>query len=179
MTAPLDSAARPAAHIDLDAIARNWRRLDAGDAGDAGAVVKANGYGLGAAPIARRLIAEGCRAFFVATLDEGEQLRAALPAGPSIHVFNGLADGAGPRFLNAGLSPVLNSLAQVEAWAAARSARRIAAVETPDVARRDESEDHDDEDGHQRPGELELVAAVDLRRLAALLVAARKPGGRP
>ncbi|MCG8442166.1 MAG: alanine racemase [Caulobacterales bacterium] len=122
MTAPLDSAARPAAHIDLDAIARNWRRLDAGDAGDAGAVVKANGYGLGAAPIARRLIAEGCRAFFVATLDEGEQLRAALPAGPSIHVFNGLADGAGPRFLNAGLSPVLNSLAQVEAWAAARSA---------------------------------------------------------
>ena len=44
-------------------------------------VVKADSYGLGAAPVARRLMAEGARTFFVARAAEGVVLREAL--GPS------------------------------------------------------------------------------------------------
>ena len=43
-------------------------------------MLKADGYGLGAGPVARRLWAEGARSFFVARLAEGEALRAALDA---------------------------------------------------------------------------------------------------
>ena len=45
------------------------------------AVVKADAYGLGAGPIARRLWAEGTRTFFVARLAEGEALRAGARDG--------------------------------------------------------------------------------------------------
>ena len=108
--------------VDLDALARNHAllRREAGGA-EVAPVVKAEAYGLGAAPVARRLWAEGARSFFVARLSEGERLRAALgPDRPAaIHVLDGAPAGAMPRLLAAGLTPVLNSLAQVEEAAAA------------------------------------------------------------
>src|SRR4051812_24474735 len=104
--------------IDLDALAHNHSVL-AGEAAGAelAPVVKADGYGLGAGPVARRLWAEGARSFFVARLAEGEALRAALtPERPaSIYVLDGLTDGAGPRLAAAGLTPVLSSLPQIAA----------------------------------------------------------------
>ena len=67
--------------INLDAIATNWRaltaRLKAG--ARAGAVVKADAYGLGLAAVAPALHNAGCREFFTASLDEGIELRALLP----------------------------------------------------------------------------------------------------
>ena len=67
--------------IDLDALAHNFAVLRAQAAGaDAAPVIKADGYGLGAAQVARRLWAEGAQGFFVARLSEGESLRAALGA---------------------------------------------------------------------------------------------------
>ena len=48
--------------VDLDALAGNYRALrQAASASECGAVVKANAYGLGVGPVARRLWAEGCR----------------------------------------------------------------------------------------------------------------------
>lgn len=90
-------------------------------------VVKADGYGLGAVPVARRLWAEGARRFFVARLEEGEALRAGLgrerPA--TIYVLDGLTAGAGRRLVEAELTPVLTSLPQVsEAAAVARALGR-------------------------------------------------------
>ena len=65
--------------IDLDAVTENWRRLAARSAlAECGAVLKADGYGLGAAEIGRALAAAGVRTFFVAHLDEGIALRAAF-----------------------------------------------------------------------------------------------------
>jgi len=94
--------------IDCGAVVRNWRRLcEIHAPGAVAAVMKADGYGLGAAPIARALLAAGCRHFFVAQASEGEALRAALGAGPMIAV---LAGGAGE-----GLTPVLNSLGDLRA----------------------------------------------------------------
>jgi alanine racemase len=115
--------------IDLDALAHNFAVLRKEAAGaEAAPVLKADGYGLGAGPVGRRLWAEGARRFFVARLAEGEALRRALgPERPAtIHVLDGFTPGAGPRLAAAGLTPVLHSLPQVEAaraFAAARGER--------------------------------------------------------
>ena len=65
--------------VDLGAVADNWLLLrDRAAPGAVAGVVKADGYGLGAAPVARALHAVGCRHFFVAHLTEGVAVRAAL-----------------------------------------------------------------------------------------------------
>jgi alanine racemase len=110
--------------IDLGAVRENYRQLRArlGGARCAG-VVKADGYGLGAAVIARALRKEGCDRFFVAHAGEGLDLRAALGSGPAIHVLNGLPPGAEAEAAAAGLIAVANSAEQLAAWRAA--ARRL------------------------------------------------------
>ncbi|MBV9555390.1 MAG: alanine racemase, partial [Alphaproteobacteria bacterium] len=90
--------------------------------------VKANGYGLGAAPVAQVLAAAGCRRFFVATLDEGIALRAALGPAPEIAVFNGPPPGSAAEFVEAHLTPVLNTLDQLEEWASLPAERRPPAM---------------------------------------------------
>ena len=111
-------------HIDLAAIAENWRLLAARAApGAVAGVVKANAYGLGADRVAPALQAAGCRHFFVAHLAEGVALRAALGPGPMIAVLNGFAPGADG---DAALVPVLNSLGDVHSHAAAGRSARLA-----------------------------------------------------
>jgi alanine racemase len=101
--------------IDCDAIAANWQQLSARAApGACGAAIKADAYGLGAAPVGRALLAAGCRHFFVAHLDEGLALRDTLGPAPMIAVLNGFAPGADDA---AGLTPVLNHRGDLAAWA--------------------------------------------------------------
>tara|TARA_R110000868_G_scaffold18172_15_gene78984 strand:- start:4931 stop:5971 length:1041 start_codon:yes stop_codon:yes gene_type:complete len=99
--------------IDTGAIARNWQSLDARTEVETGAVVKANGYGLGAPVVARVLARAGCRSFFVATADEGATLRAALGQGPAIYVFSGHMDGDTGAIREGRLTPLLNSVDQM------------------------------------------------------------------
>ncbi len=102
--------------IDLDAVAANYRDLTARVApGVCGAAVKADGYGLGARPVARALWAAGCRDFFVAQPGEGLEVRAELPDA-RVHVLNGPLPDAIDDYLDAGLIPVLNSLGDVAFW---------------------------------------------------------------
>lgn len=104
--------------IDLDALVHNHAVLRAEAAGaEVAPVLKSDGYGLGAGPVARRLWAEGARSFFVARLSEGEALRAALTADrpATIYILDGMTDGSGPRLDAAGLTPVLCSLQQIAA----------------------------------------------------------------
>ena len=70
---------RALARVNVAAIERNCARLAGGLAPGAafGAVVKADGYGHGAAPAARAALAGGARCLFVATAGEAEALRAA------------------------------------------------------------------------------------------------------
>ncbi len=102
-------------HIDLRAICANWHLLRERHAGGAVAgVLKADAYGLGAAPVGRVLRDAGCRHFFVAHLAEALALRAALAEpGPMIAVLNGFAPGAAPS----DIWPVVNSLAAAHAHA--------------------------------------------------------------
>jgi alanine racemase len=105
--------------IDLAAIVANWRLLARLAApAQCAAVVKANAYGLGVAPVATALLAAGCRLFFVATLDEGIALRQALGPAPEIAVFNGPLPRTAPDFAEHALIPVLNHAGQIEAWIA-------------------------------------------------------------
>ncbi len=68
---PLEPTRSATLLIDLDALARNYARLRAAAApAECAAVVKADAYGLGVAPVARRLLREGCTRFFVATAAE-------------------------------------------------------------------------------------------------------------
>lgn len=117
--------------VDLAAIRANWQTLGRqAPAASCGAVVKADAYGLGAASVAAALFEAGCRDFFVAILDEGLRLRAALPPGARIHVLNGLLPGSEGHCAQAGLIPVLNSLDQVARWRsqAQRSGHRLPAA---------------------------------------------------
>ena len=114
--------------VDLDALAANLATLrrNAGG-GEVAPVVKADAYGLGLAPVSRRLWAEGARCFFVARLSEAVALRQLL--GPErdaiIYVLDGCSEGGGGAMLTHRLVPVLNSLVQVREWTSvARAAGR-------------------------------------------------------
>lgn len=102
--------------IDLGAVARNWQGLDAiCTNAKVAAVVKADAYGLGMTKVAQSLYAVGARFFFVATLQEGVDLRAVLP-GAHIFVLNGLWPGTPALYTEQRLMPVLSSMPMLEEW---------------------------------------------------------------
>lgn len=105
------------AQIDLGVLVANWRLLGrAAKGARAAAVVKADGYGLGAAPIARALSRAGCTRFYVAHVQEGIELRSALGAGPDIAVLHGFDSEVAEAMRSANLSPVLNTVGQIRDW---------------------------------------------------------------
>ncbi|MEM8920402.1 MAG: alanine racemase [Pseudomonadota bacterium] len=114
----------PEIQIDLDAIVANWRRLEALSGAMATPVVKADGYGLGADRIAKALQHAGAEIFYVAYAFEGEALRKSLGAGPEIRVFHGVSPAEIDVFKSNDLTPVLNSLDQIQAWAAVSEGRK-------------------------------------------------------
>lgn len=102
--------------IDLAALVANWRALAARATGaECAAVVKADAYGCGIAPVAGALAAAGCRTFFVAHLAEGRRVREAAPEA-TVYLLNGLLPGTAPALAEAGLRPILGSLAEVAEW---------------------------------------------------------------
>jgi alanine racemase len=106
--------------INLRALQNNWRTLRSrGGSAQCGAVVKANAYGLGVEKIAPALYQAGCRSFFVAHLNEGILLRGVLKTlDAKIYILNGLSPTQAAAYYKAHLIPVLNSLWEVEEWAA-------------------------------------------------------------
>jgi len=114
---------RALARVNLAAIERNCARLRAGLAGEAAlcAVVKADGYGHGAAPAARAALAGGATWLAVATASEAVELRAAGVAG-RILVMGALSAEE--------LEEALGADADVVAWREAFVAR-VAARGTP------------------------------------------------
>ncbi|MGC6454787.1 MAG: alanine racemase [Candidatus Puniceispirillaceae bacterium] len=121
--------------IDLDAITHNWRILDSlsGSGTETAAVVKADGYGLGATVIAPALAQAGCRTFFVMSLAEAAALRAALDdAGQPdrrILALGGCHAGQEADFDSHCITPVVNTLEQYQ-----RLATRGRAAERPMAA---------------------------------------------
>lgn len=108
--------------IDLDALKNNWRFLhakvnetDAHDVCECAAVIKANAYGLSLENSAKTLFDTGCRNFFVATLEEGIELRSYLE-NAVIYILNGLLCDQSISYINNNLYPILNNLDEVMEW---------------------------------------------------------------
>ena len=101
--------------IDLSALAANWRALDAasGNSVETGAVVKADGYGLGSREMAAALARAGAKRFFVAVAEEGAALRQTLGPRPEIFVFSGHMVGDTDLIRDLSLTPLLNSIEQL------------------------------------------------------------------
>ncbi|MFU8816399.1 MAG: alanine racemase [Pseudomonadales bacterium] len=102
--------------IDLGALAGNYQMFrDAARPGRVAAVVKADGYGLGAPELVRALWTAGCEDFFVACAAEGVRLRRELPDA-RIWVFEGALEDTVLDLLSSDLVPVLNHAAQLDLW---------------------------------------------------------------
>jgi len=102
-----------AATVHLGAIRANCAELARRAAGrELIAVVKADAYGHGAPPVARALVAAGCRRLAVATVAEGVALRAA-GIRAELLVLGGVHDAA-DEALEAGLTPVIHHHGDLE-----------------------------------------------------------------
>ena len=113
------------AEVDLDAIAHNVRLLaDTASGSLLCAVVKADGYGHGAVPVARTAVESGAEVLGVALVAEGAELRDAGIAGP-ILVLSQAAPDELEDLVAFDLEATVYTAAGVEALAAAaRRGRR-------------------------------------------------------
>ncbi|MBT5429862.1 MAG: alanine racemase, partial [Rhodospirillaceae bacterium] len=76
----LYSRMAPRVTINLSSIRSNYKLLESKLSNSVlASVLKANAYGLGIERVALTLSKAGCNIFFVATLDEGIELRQILP----------------------------------------------------------------------------------------------------
>jgi alanine racemase len=102
--------------VDLGAIVANWHTLrHHHPSGPVAGVIKADGYGLGARPVASALYQAGCRHFFVAYLNEALAVRDLLP-GAMLAVLSGLIPGTEDAYVEHHLTPVLGSLDEIDRW---------------------------------------------------------------
>ena len=111
--------------VSLSAIEENYRRIRAALAPRVQviAVVKADAYGHGAVPVARRLEAAGADMFAVAILEEALALREAGVTRP-ILILGGVAPGDEREAVRARVSPAVfapDALARLEAAAVAEN----------------------------------------------------------
>ncbi len=157
--------------IDRGAVVANWQALRRGPTA---AVVKADAYGLGAGAIVPALYAAGCRHYFTAHPAEALAISGQV-RGAMLAVLNGLWPGLERDFAGNDLTPVLNSLDDIDRWrthakAAERALPAILQVDT----------------GMSRLGldarELDLLVAdparlrgIDLRYIMTHLVSAECP----
>jgi len=109
--------------VDLDAIEANWRTLARQALTvECGAVVKANGYGLGIEPVTATLAKAGCKTFFVADLAEARRVRSRAPVA-TIYVLGGCFPESSPAFIELNARPVINSMTELAEWDAFVAAR--------------------------------------------------------
>jgi alanine racemase len=102
--------------VDLDAIVANWRKLEkTAVPAECAAVVKADAYGCGLAPVAHALAGAGCKTFFVATLDEARAARTALPTA-TIYVLDGFFPHSGDAYAAIDARPVIGDLNELAEW---------------------------------------------------------------
>lgn len=104
--------------INLNTFRENYRSLRSlvNPNTEMSIVLKADAYGVGAGKLAKTLEQEGCNKFFVATLDEAIKMRKELKPESTVLVLGGPLEGTAWQFLDHNVTPVLNSLQQVEEW---------------------------------------------------------------
>lgn len=117
--------------IDAEALAENWRTLDAmSGTARAGAAVKADCYGLGVHSCVPILRDAGCEDFFVAHWSEVADVIAHVPASRVAVLHGPVRDADVAYALATGATPVINSIAQAKRWSAAGGGRCHLMVDT-------------------------------------------------
>lgn len=117
--------------INLKALKSNYRLIKGlVKKAEVSGVVKANGYGLGAAEVVNSLYEEGCKTFFVAHADEALKIYSLCP---DIHVYvlNGLMTGDVKEFASyPNITPVLNNHYDIKVWQemAKKTAKKLPAA---------------------------------------------------
>lgn len=101
--------------LDGDALVANWRDFAACGRAEAGAAIKADGYGLGARAVLQQLAAAGCRRFYVAHWHEVPPLLP-LPDGVMLSVLHGVTPDQMDAAVGLPAQPVLATGAQVALW---------------------------------------------------------------
>ena len=121
-----EASLRPTrAEVLLDVIGHNFRIVRRAAQGrKVLAVVKADAYGHGVVPVARKLQAEGVDGFGVALAEEGLELREA-GIDRAILVLNGINGGAHRDIIAAGLTPVLYDLDEARKFQAVADGRPV------------------------------------------------------
>ena len=115
--------------INIDSIIHNYQLINnkVGNT-ECAAVLKADAYGMGASVVAKALDKVGCSTFFVATIDEGIELRACFSKNENqIAVLSGLLEGSEDIFYSNKLTPVLNDTEQIKKWAIYNKQKKISA----------------------------------------------------
>lgn len=119
------------AEIDLDALTRNFRRIRARlpERVRILVVVKADAYGLGAVPVARRLAAEGAFGFGVGDSQEALELRDSGITKNPILILGAIIEGEMANVVARNISTCVHSSRRVQRLESeAASQRRIARV---------------------------------------------------
>jgi alanine racemase len=101
--------------IDLGAVIHNYTVLknQAEPGSKMSAVIKANGYGLGAVEIAKAVNRVGCEDFFVSSVEEGIAIRKVLK-DVRIFVLNGFYSSVADAYADHNLIPMLGSFIEIE-----------------------------------------------------------------
>ncbi len=121
----MEQPPRAEAHVDLDAVAHNIAVLRAASPGAAlMAVVKADGYGHGAVPVARAALAAGAGWLGVCTLEEALDLRAGGITAPVLSWLHLPGDDFGPA-IAAGVDLSVSSREHLAAVLAAAGGRTV------------------------------------------------------
>ncbi|MEV4623161.1 alanine racemase [Asanoa sp. NPDC049573] len=115
------------AEVDLDAIAANVRSVAAAAGTDLMAVVKADGFGHGAVPVARAALAAGATWLGVTSSAEALALRAGGISAPVLSWLHRADEDFGP-ILAAGVDVGISTVTHLRAVAAAAARRRQPAM---------------------------------------------------
>lgn len=96
-------------------MAENYRTFKSMTKANVAGVLKADAYGTGLPQAFKTLREEGCKNFFVATPDEGLQIRT-MDDTANIAILGGVYHGAEDLYAHNKLTPVLNSLEEINRW---------------------------------------------------------------
>jgi len=104
--------------VNIDGIVKNYQQIQqiVGSECVVSAVVKANAYGCGIAPVGAALYDAGVREFFVATLPEALELRTIIDDDAAVFMMNGFDAEYGDLYVQENIVPVLNSAPEIESY---------------------------------------------------------------